>query len=96
MEPEVVELGRWYYMMFHTIWAVAKGWQVGLHVGITRFGRLWAKRSANRDVRQSKRRVGESCGDCAEVSTSWKTEFPEVGNLAKYRFGFSKDLPYTL
>ena len=52
----------------------------------------WAN---NTIVQRGERRVGELCGDSMEASTSWATEFAEVGNLAKCKFGVSQDLTCT-
>ncbi len=42
-------------------------------------------------VRQGERRVGESCGDRAEVPTSWATEFAEVVKIwLSVNLGFPK------
>ena len=78
----------------HTIWVFVKSWQAGLCVGTdTRFGRLRPNEErTGEDVRQGERRIGESCGDHVKVPMSWATEFAEVGNLAKYKFGVSQGL----
>ena len=78
----------------YMIWAFSKGWQVGLRLGrCTRFWRLRPNEErTDKDMRRGERRVGELCGDRAEVPTSWETKFAEVGNLAKYKFGVSQGL----
>ena len=67
---------------------------MGLRVGrCMRFGHLRPNEErTSEDVQQGERRVGELCGDRAEVPTSWATEFAEVGNLTKYKFGVSQGL----
>ena len=73
-------VGQAVLRVVHTIWAFVKSWQAGLRVGTdTWFGHLQPNEErADKDVRRGERRFGESCGDRAEVPTSWATEFAEV------------------
>ena len=92
-------VGQAVLRVVQTICAFVKSWQVGLRVGRnTRFGRLRPNEErTDKDVRRGERRVGESCGDRAEVPTSWETEFAEVVKIwLSVNLGFPNDLVCTL